>query len=137
VRTYLDSSSFAKRFIEEKGSDQVERLCAEATELGLSDLCVPEIISALSRLRRERALTPKQYDAAKQRLLEEIRDAQLIHLTEAVIGSSVTVLESNSIRTIDALHVACAVEWGAELFVSSDTRQLTAAKRSGLKTRRV
>jgi uncharacterized protein len=61
VRVYLDSFSFAKRFVEESGSDQVEENCAMATELGLSVLCVPETVSALSRRRREgnpnRALT--------------------------------------------------------------------------------
>jgi len=34
---------------------------------------------------------------------------------------------------LDALHIACALEWGAELFVSSDQQQLRAAKRAGLK----
>ncbi len=64
MKTYLDSSSFAKRFINEIGSDQVEAICAKATELGLGVLCVPEIVSALNRRRRERTLTPNQYSSA-------------------------------------------------------------------------
>ena len=47
MKTYLDSSSFAKRFVDEAGSDAVEAICAEASELGLSVICVPEIVSAL------------------------------------------------------------------------------------------
>ncbi|MFC1453408.1 type II toxin-antitoxin system VapC family toxin [Verrucomicrobiota bacterium] len=137
MKAYLDSSSFAKRFVDEKGSDLVESTCAEATSLGLSMLCVPEIVSALTRRKRERTLTPSQYALAKRRLIEDVRDADLINVTTSVIGSSITILEANALRTLDALHVACALEWGADLFVSSDKRQLHAAKRSGLATKKV
>ena len=46
-------------------------------------------------------------------------------------------LRENGSDDADALHVACALEWGAELFVSSDKRQVRAATRSGLATREV
>ncbi len=137
MKAFLDSSAFAKRFVDEPGSDSVETVCAEATALGLSVLCVPEIISALNRRRRERSLTKGQYDQAKARLFADIRDADLINLTPRVIGSTIHVLEVSAVRTLDAIHVASALQWGAELFVSSDQRQLTAARRAGLKTRQV
>jgi len=35
---------------------------------------------------------------------------------------------------MDAFHVACALEWSADLFVTSDKRQLIAAKNAGLLT---
>jgi len=137
VKAYLDSSSFAKRFIDETGSDKVEAICAKATDLGLSVLCVPEIVSALNRRRRERTLTKRQYDLAKRSLIEDVRDADIINLTTSVVGSSITVLEASPVRSLDALHIACALEWEADLFVSSDKRQLDAAKRAGLKIKKV
>ena len=137
MKAYLDSSSFAKRFIDETGSDKVEAICAKATDLGLSVLCVPEIVSALNRRRRERTLTKRQYDLAKRSLIEDVRDADIINLTTSVVGSSITVLEASPVRSLDALHIACALEWEADLFVSSDKRQLDAAKRAGLKIKKV
>jgi hypothetical protein len=135
MKAYLDSSAFAKRFIEERGSDEVESICAGASELGLSVLCVPEIVSALGRRLREHALTQAQYGEAKRRLLQDVRDADIIALTPSVIGSAIMVIEASPVRAMDALHIACAIEWGAELFASSDKHQLSAAKRAGLKTR--
>jgi predicted nucleic acid-binding protein len=137
MKTFLDSSAFAKRFVDEAGSDKVEDTCAQASELGLSVICVPEIISALNRLRRERSLTATQYAEAKQRLLDDVRDADIINLAVSVVGSSIGVLEKSPVRAMDALHIACALEWGAQLFVSSDRKQLTAARRAGLKTHAV
>jgi len=137
MRTCIDSSAFAKRFIEEEGSAKIESICARATELGLSVLCVPEIVSALSRRRREGSLTPAQYREAKQRLLEDVRDADIIQLTPSVVATSIEVLESAPLRGMDAMHIACAIEWGAELFVSSDKAQLAAARKAGLSVKTV
>lgn len=43
-------------------------------------------------------------------------------------------IEASPVRAMDALHVACALEWDAELFASADKQQLSAAKKAGLKT---
>ena len=95
---------------------------------------MPEVVSALNRRRRERFITADQYDSAKRSLLEDVRDADIVDLTASVVASSVNILEASPIRTLDALHIACAVEWQADLFVSSDKQQLSAAERAGLKT---
>lgn len=137
MKAFFDSSAFAKRFVEEAGSQAVEDLCAQTTELGLSVICIPEVVSALNRLVREKFLTRSQYLQAKQRLLEDVRDAAIIHLTPNVIRSSLSVLEASPTRAMDALQVACAVEWHADLFVSADVRQTAAAEKARLRTRRI
>ena len=134
MKLFLDSSAFAKRFVDESGSRQVETLCAQADELGLCVLCVPEIISALNRRLREKGLTPQEYSRAKQRLSQDVRDAAIVHLTPDVIQPGIALLESHPLRTLDALHIACAIAWQADLFASADHRQLAAAKKAGLKT---
>lgn len=57
------------------------------------------------------------------------------HLQKGTLRNSVKLLESNVLRAMDALHVACAMEWKADLFVTSDKRQLDAAVKTGLRTR--
>ena len=137
MRTFFDSSAFAKRYVEETGSAAVDDLCAKATELAICVICIPEIISALNRRLRERLLAHQQYLAAKQFLSADVRDIVVINLVPAVISSSTLLLESNPIRAMDALHVTSALEWGADLFASSDRRQLVAAKKAGLRTKLV
>ncbi|MEI6531084.1 MAG: type II toxin-antitoxin system VapC family toxin [bacterium] len=137
MKTFFDSSAFAKRYMEEDGSDKVESLCAEATALALSVLCVPEIISALNRRLREGSLSRIQYNEVKARLSAEIADAIIVNLVPAVVAEAITILENNAVRAMDALHVACALQWNAELFVSSDDRQLAVARRARLHTKKV
>jgi hypothetical protein len=38
---------------------------------------------------------------------------------------------------MEAMHIACALAWGAELFSTSDRRQHAAAKAMGLKSQLV
>jgi len=137
MKTLCDSSAFAKRYVDEKGSQEVDNVCRATSALALSVVCVPEIISALNRWVREKRLSPQEYIAAKSRLSEDVADAVIVNLTPAVIARSTFLLETNVLRAMDSLHVACALEWGAELFVSCDDRQIKAAKRAGLRTRRI
>ena len=137
MKLFLDSSAFAKRFLEEAGSQEVEDLCLQAGELCLSVLCVPEIISALNRRLREKSLTQPEYTKVKQRLAEDVRDAIIINLIPPVVESTIAVLETSPVRTMDAIHIACAMEWHADLFASSDHRQIGAAKRAGLKAKQI
>lgn len=64
-------------------------------------------------------------------------DSAVANLTPHVITTCTNVLEASPVRAMDALHIAGAVQWGAELFVSADKRQVAAAKRAGLRTRLV
>ena len=133
MKLFLDSSALAKRYIEEAGSGRVDELLAQASSLGISILALPEVTSALCRRRREKTLTPKQYIQAKTALVADVGDAEIVNLTDAVVASAVGLLEESLLRAADAIHVACAREWGAGLFVSADGRQCKAARAVGLK----
>lgn len=135
MKTFFDSSAFAKRYVDEPGSQAVDALCLAATELALSVVCIPEILSALNRRVRERGLSARQYEAAQESLSDDVRDAVIVNLTADVISACVAILEASPVRALDALHVACAVQWGAELFVTADKRQISAAKKAGLQAR--
>lgn len=134
MKLFVDSSSFAKRFIQEKGSEQLDEFLQQASELAVCVILVPEIISALNRRLREHAITIEDYRRAKKLLLNDVKDAAVLQLTPAVISRSVYLLESSTLRAMDALHVACALEWEADLFVTSDKRQFASAIKSGLQT---
>jgi hypothetical protein len=134
MKLVVDSSSFAKRYVQEVGSDKLDRLLENASELAFCIILVPEIVSGLNRRLRERVLTSTDYRAVKKQLLDDVRDATVLQITPSVISRSVKLLESNVLRSLDALHVACALEWQADLFVTSDKRQFAAAANTGLRS---
>ena len=134
MKLFVDSSAFAKRYVLEDGSEIVEELLQRASQLALCTILVPEIISGLNRRRREQILSESDYQKIKKQLLEDVHDAIVLQVTPAVISRSVKLLETNILRAMDSLHIACAMEWQAELFVTADKRQLKAARNAGLLT---
>ncbi len=134
MKICFDSSAYAKRFIEEPGSQQVDNICQGASEVGLAIICYPEIISALNRRLRENSINKQEYKLAKNQLSEELSDIDIINITPKVVALSISLLEKNALRAMDALHIACALEWNASLFVTCDHKQEQAAKKVKLHT---
>jgi len=132
MKLTVESSSFAKRYVQEIGSEELERFLRDASELAFSVILVPEIISGLNRRLREHVLTAADYRALKEQLIDDVSDATVLQITPSVVSRSVKLLERNTLRALDSLHVACALEWRADLFITSDRRQFMAAKNSGL-----
>ncbi|MEO8230719.1 MAG: type II toxin-antitoxin system VapC family toxin [Ignavibacteriota bacterium] len=135
MNTFFDSSAFAKRFIEETGSDEIEQICSDSDSIALSSICFPEIISAINRRLRESQLSKKDYFLIKERMILEFESIEVINVLPEVIGKTITLLEKYNLRTLDAIHGASAIIWKAELFVSADKRQTLAAKKAGLKVK--
>jgi len=132
MRVFFDASAFAKRYVEESGTEQVLQWCDRATELALSLVVLPELISAFCRLRREGKITRRQYTALKEQLLQDIVDALVVDTTPQVLSQAVRALESHTLRGMDAIHVGAAVECGAQAFITADRQQASAARAMGL-----
>ena len=133
MRLFLDTSALAKRYVAERGSEKVAALCAEADRLVVSVICLPELVSTLSRLVRERRLSRIEYRRLKAGVVADLADVDLCQLTREVLASVVVLLEAHPLRAMDAIHVASALEVEPDLFVSADQRQLAAARKAGLK----
>ncbi|MEI6207985.1 MAG: type II toxin-antitoxin system VapC family toxin [Desulfuromonadales bacterium] len=133
MRIFFDSSAFVKRYVREVGTDAVLSWCDQATELCLSGIALPEIVSAFCRLRRENRVSSLQYRHLKTMLLADISDASICDLTPEVIRHSIIALEKNALRGMDALHLGSALALNADIFVSADTRQCIAATQAGLR----
>lgn len=133
MNVFLDSSALAKRYVNEVGSDRLGEILPAASSLGLSVICLSEVVSGLCRLRREGKLSPSQYAQNKRALIQDVEASIVIHITDQVVARAVNLLERWPLRSSDALHIACAAEWAADLFVSADDRQCKAARGYGLR----
>lgn len=133
MRVFFDSSAFVKRYVREEGTDVVLSWCDQATELCLSGIALPEIVSAFCRLLRDNLVSPVQYRHLKTMLMADISDAAICDLTPEVIRHSIISLEKNVLRGMDAIHLGSALALNVDLFVSADARQCDAATQAGLR----
>lgn len=134
MKVFLDTSAFAKRYVAEQGSDKVMEMCLKADSLVVSVICLPELISTLSRLLREKKLTQADYRKLKGEAMADLTDVDICQITSEVLACVVSLLESHPLPAMDAIHLACALTVKPDVFVSADHRQLSAARKAGIKT---
>jgi uncharacterized protein len=132
MRVFFDTSAFVKRYVREPGSDVVLQWCERATEIVLSGIAMPEVISCFCRLRRDESITGMQYQQLKALLMADIEDIAICDLTPIVLTQTIRSLENNALRAMDAIHIGSAIALGVDVFVSADKRQLDAAASCGL-----
>lgn len=137
MRVFFDTSAFVKRYVSEDGTEAVLGWCDRATEIGLSGIALPEIVSAFCRLKREEKITDTQYRQLKSLLLADIEDAAICDVNPLVLAQAVSCLEANVLRGMDAIHIGSAVALQADVFISADKRQREAAVRAGLRVEAV
>jgi predicted nucleic acid-binding protein len=138
---YLDTSAFLKLFILEMGSQEVQDLLfSQHDPLPLWEIQEMELRNALRLKVFWGDITQKDSDRQVELLLDRKRRGQYVYprVERASLFYRVGQLTDLSVqsgcRTMDILHVACALEIEADLFVSYDVRQTKLAVQLGLKT---
>ncbi len=102
---YFDSCALVKRYIRERGSEDVGRLIAESTP-ATARLSVIEIISALSRRCREGDLDTTNRDLAIRALNDDMSRTYVIELSKSVCDLAGRLLTQHTLRAGDAIQLA-------------------------------
>lgn len=138
---FWDSSAVAALCVEEPRTPDVERLVREDPELVVWWATPVECASAISRRRREGALSPADELEAIE-VVDHLAQAWVeIQPGERVRSHAFRLLRVHALRAADALQLAAALVWagmpvagpapGAEL-VTFDERLAEAARLEGL-----
>jgi predicted nucleic acid-binding protein len=140
---YLDSSAVAKRYVEEKGSDLVDRIYSGAEtggiQMAFSIWNVGEVLGVLDKYRAKRILSESEWRISFRNLaLESTKMLRLGALivcpitSDALVDSWVVSIGSH-IYQADALQIVSARELGCGLLLTADGKLLEAAKSCGLR----
>ncbi len=110
---YLDTSAILPYYREEAKSSEVERvLMSLSVPVTISDLCKVEFASALSRWVRMGELTDGQASLIQATFDKDIETG--LYLQTNIIATHFKLAEQwisqrkTSLRTLDALHIACS-----------------------------
>ena len=123
----------------EPGSDEFNRTVEGRDDLLVSDLAVTEVVSALSRRLRQRALTREVARRVQHALVGGLDDGVYgrVELTRDVHRRAehfLLSLTGTPLRAADALHLALAMSARAAALASFDVRLGVAARAVGLAT---
>jgi len=134
---YLDASALAKLYLPEPGSDELDAAIQGRGDLMVSDLAVTEIVSAISRRRRERVLPAASCARLHRRILADIEGGlfvknDLMPETHREAERLLMAVDDIGLRAADAFHLALASLAGAAAIVTYHQKLAAAAIRIGL-----
>ena len=140
-RAYLDTSALAKWYLNEPGSDAFVNFL-QALDVGvISSLTRTEMRSLLRRRRRMGDLTAELESVLFSAFLEDIDRGwlQLYPVDDARFAEATNLITrhpEHPLRTLDALHLAQAVQADIQLIATADAVMADAATSMGLEAAR-
>ena len=124
---YVDASALFKRYVDEPDSAACEEIL-ESDALATGRQTIVEIRRNLARL-----VAPGQIAEVRGRFDRDLEAIAIVELDEATCETAAAVAEVTGVRTLDALHLACAQRVGGTAlpFLTYDVRQAQSARSLG------
>jgi predicted nucleic acid-binding protein len=140
LKAYLDSSFFVSLYTVDGHSAAARELMSQKPSAWLTPLHTAEFVHAIARQVFLGRFSPAESVGVYQSLEHDYAAGiwQRISLPENAFELCTELARRHGprlgIRTLDSLHVACALELTADRFWTFDERQAKLAKAEGLKT---
>ncbi len=130
VIAYLDASAIVKLVRRETGSDGLREFL-HTCDLVASEVAVTEVLRAVMR---EASVVGQSTGELLERALSAMEELVLI-VAQTTTFVRAGLLDGAHLRSLDAIHIATAVEvGGVDVFVTYDERQAAAARIAGFRT---
>ena len=141
---FMDSSTVAKRYVQETGSAWVSSLftAIPANSVVIAAITRVEVVAAMTRRVRSGAITQPDAAAACALFLADIAtDYRIVPVTDPVLNRAVQLAQSHKLRGYDAVQLAAGMEVNQfcltlglppVIFVSADKELNAAASAEGL-----
>jgi predicted nucleic acid-binding protein len=133
---FWDSSAVVPLLVEQKSSSRVATWVAGDDAMVLWTLTPVEVVSALQRLVRDKALAEEVARQAEVRLTEIVHACHVIIDVEPVKALATRLLRLHPLRAFDVLQLAAALHWAeghpqGRTLHTLDNRLALAAQRDG------
>ena len=137
---YVDSSFLVSSCIQDAHSAEVLRRMRLLPSVWITPLDRAELAHAISQYVFRGNLSPPEAQRAWSDFQQDCVEGiwTLVGFPEGIWATSISIAHKHGpilgVRTLDSLHVACALELGAEKFWTFDDRQARLAEAVGLDT---
>lgn len=128
MTTYVDSSALLKSYFAEPDASVAQRLLLSDSVLVTSWITMIEVRRNLARV-----LTGSELREAKDQFAADLDAIALVAVDEVVCRSAAQIAEQLAVRSLDAVHLACAQRLAIPSlpFITFDLRQAQGARSLG------
>ena len=120
MRAFVDTSSLFKRYVEERGSSELDHLLQDITEIAVSPITWIEMNAVVARRLREKSLTPEQATWLRSQADKDFQSFHRVMWSDTLEQTATELICQHPLSTLDAIQLASGVLAEADLFVTSD-----------------
>lgn len=134
---YFDPSAWVKRHFQEEGSEAVNTLFRASPKAACSRLGVVEMVATVARKSQRESLDKSLMETILDNVRDDFAAFWVVPVDEQRIVAATDLAIRHCLRTMDSLHLACALSlrtFDETIMVSADLELLAAAGREGLPT---
>lgn len=128
MRLFIDTSSLFKKYVDESGSEDFERLLSKVSEIAVSPVTWVEMNAAVERCLRTGALSAERAGWLRAEIKKDFSYFYSVVWNENLEQKAVQLIRRHALKTMDAVQLASGVLSDSEMFVTSDSQLHRAAK---------
>ena len=133
MKSFFDTSSLVKRYIQETGSAEADEIFISSDSLCVSSITQIELTSALTRRLLEKSIGEKPYGEALKSFRAELKYFEVVPFNSQIEIYAIRIIEKHGMKTLDAIQLSSAIKGNPDQFVTSDKRLFEiASKVTGL-----
>ena len=129
MRALIDTSSLFKKYVEEIGSEKIEQILEELSEVAVSPVTWMELNAIIARRLREKSVTSQQALWLKSQAHKDFQSFHRVVWNESLEKTAVQLIEQHSLSTLDAIQLASAKLAKTRQLVTSDHALARAAQK--------
>ena len=129
MKSFFDTSSLIKKYIDENGSEVVSELFENSDEIVLSPITRIEFLSALQIIVNSNFLTQESYEIALSEFTQDSVDYEFLKFDSSLEELVLQVVKKYGLRSLDGIQLASAKISNSDQFITSDTKLFEAAQK--------
>lgn len=122
MRAFVDTSSLFKKYVEEDGSKELDKMFQGISEIAVSPVTWIELHAVIARRLRDKSLTSQQATWLKSQVNRDFPSFHRVVWNESLEKTAVELTNQHSLLTLDSIQLASGVLSKADVFVTSDRR---------------
>jgi predicted nucleic acid-binding protein len=128
MKAFIDTSSLFKKYLDEQGSSEFNKLLESVFEIIIAPSTLLEIHSIIERRLREKTLQSEDAKWIEKEFLTDFNFFGVIEWNDELLEKAIRLIRKYQLRVLDSIQLSAAQLSGAALFITSDKQLYKAAK---------
>jgi predicted nucleic acid-binding protein len=127
MRAFVDTSSLFKKYVEEPGSEDFNRLLEDVSEIIIAPITLLEVHSILERRLREKSLKSSDAKWIEKEFFLDYSYFGVVDWNDDLQKECVRIIRKYQLKVLDSIQLSAAILAKVSLFITSDKRLFEAS----------